>query len=164
MMAGDNTRRITQTSRRIKEAARMKVEGATWAVVALKFGYSSADTCKKTLSQTIHLEEWRAAYEEARADRLNDIEVGAILTQVELSQRYVTVPAYEHIPEKVFENRDQIRQAAAHSLLAHCAKLKAKEVGDVNINVGDSVADELRKSFAEAEDKESDRVPAGGQE
>lgn len=110
-----------QTARRIKEAAQMRVEGQTWDQIAKVYQYSTGPVARKTLT-SFHVTEWRAAYEEARAVYLDEIEGEALLTQRALMRPTHWVRGEER------ETPLQIRQSAAHSLLSHCRQLRAQKI------------------------------------
>ena len=99
------------TKDRIKEVAALRVEGVPWAQIAKRFGYASQETACKCMTYD-HADLWRAEYERARALYLDDVESEALLTQRALLRC----------------DDLRIRQSAAHSLLAHCAKLRAQKV------------------------------------
>ena len=140
---------ISNTIRsRIKEVAKLRVEGATWAVIATRYGYKHNQSARQSLTLKYPV-LWRDEYELARALYLDEIEGEAILTQRELIRptRIVT----HHDPDTGAETEERVdnpldmRQRAAHSILAHCAKLRARKVevtgsmehehkGDVNID------------------------------
>ncbi len=126
-----------QSMRRIKEAAQMRVEGATWEVIAVRYSYANAK-CAKNFLQGRYQDLWRSEYEIARATLLDGVEAEALLTQRDLLRA----------------TDDRIRQSAAHSLLAHCAKLRMKDGPDINVNIDnrtESPVELLRREFAECE-------------
>jgi len=100
-----------EISDKIKLAVRIKVEGATWDEVANKLGYENGDSARQSLKGP-HREEWRKQYEEAYLDWMPDVEAEAISTQ------------RKHMKSA----KDDISQRAAHSLMAHCAKLRAQKI------------------------------------
>lgn len=102
----------SETLDRIKETAKLRVEGSTWAEIAEKYGYKNESSACTMLTQE-HPQLWREAYDKARAAFLDGIEIGAIERQVVLSRQ---------------SDNLSVAQAATHSLLAHCAKLRAMHV------------------------------------
>jgi len=102
----------TQTLRRIKESAKFRIQGESWRQIAQRYQYSSEDSARAMLTQE-HPEEWRRAYEAARKRLLDEVEIGAVSRQIELSEQ---------------SDNLAIAQAATHSLLVHCAKLRAQQI------------------------------------
>ena len=99
------------TKGRIKSVAVLRTEGVSWAEIAKRFKYASADSACKQMTWE-HADLWREEYERARALYLDDVESEALLTQRQLLRC----------------DDLRIRQSAAHSLLAHCAKLRAQKL------------------------------------
>lgn len=100
-----------ETVARIKEVAKLRIEGATWRQIAERYQYKHEGSACSTLTQE-HPELWREEYEAARASYLDSVEAEALLTQRELLR----------------SKNLELRQRAAHSLLAHCAKLRAQKL------------------------------------
>ena len=100
-----------QTVARIKDAARRRVEGQSWSVIAEYYGYKRAQSACNTLTSE-HPTLWRDAYEKARALWLDEIEATAVLTQRDLLK----------------SADERVRQSAAHSLLNHCRQLRAQKI------------------------------------
>jgi len=125
----------TRTTTRIKEAARRRVEGASWAQIAGHYGYANANSAQHTLTQE-HPDLWKAELELAWDTYWSEIESEALLTQRELlrPQRGDGTPRDE-----------RVRQMAAHSLLATGARRRAQRVrledgeGD-RLDLGDLLA------------------------
>jgi len=113
-----------QTVERIKEVAKMRIEGATWKVIANVYGYSTEGTARQTLTQE-HPDLWKEEYEKARELYLNQIEAEAILTQRSLMQSRRKIKTEKG--ERYQEIDPELNQKAAHSLLAHTAKLRAQK-------------------------------------
>lgn len=99
------------TKARIKEVAVLRVEGVTWAAIAERYKYASADSACKQMTWE-YRDLWQEEYEHADAMRLAEIEAKGVKTQLELMDC----------------DDNNIRQRAAHSILAHCAKLRAQKV------------------------------------
>ena len=116
---------------RIKAVARLRVEGATWASIATRYGYKQSDSARQSLTLK-YPDRWRTAYELARALYLDEIEGEAVLTQRELLRPTRIVKRLDRktgeTTEERVDNPLDIRQRAAHSVLAHCAKLRAQKV------------------------------------
>lgn len=116
----------SETSARIKEAARMVVEGATWAVIATHYGYASADSACATLARE-HRDEWRAAIDEARTIYHGTIEAEAVLTMRQLLRPYREIikpdgtKAHQEIPIST-------TQSAAHSLMSLAVRDRAQKI------------------------------------
>ena len=108
----------SETSGRIKKAAKLRVEGASWEKIAIRYRYKTADSARKTL-QGEYPDLWREAFEHARELYLDEIESEALLTQRDLIR-----------PVRADDSpRDErIRQSAAHSLLVHAARMRAKKL------------------------------------
>ncbi len=101
----------TKTTTRIAEVAALRVNGSSWDTIAKQYGYKNRDTAFRTLTR-MHKDLWRAEYETARALYLDEIEAEASLTLRQLLR----------------SDDDRIKQQAAASLLAHCAKLRAQKI------------------------------------
>jgi hypothetical protein len=115
-----------ETTERIREAAKLRVEGMSWERVAQHFRYANADAARVTLTQA-HPELWRAEYERARELYLDDMEAEAILTQRALMRpfRSVRKPDGSEIVQTI---EPQLNQSAAHSILSHAARLRAQKI------------------------------------
>lgn len=97
--------------RRIKQAARLFVEGWTWDKIAGLHGYRNGESARVSL-QGHHPSTWRAEYDAAR-----ELYLPALEAEAELTQR------------GLLRSKDEnIRQRAAHSLLAHADRLKAQKL------------------------------------
>lgn len=97
--------------RRIKEGARLFIEGSTWATIGAHFGYANGESARVSL-QGNHPSTWRAEYDAAR-----ELYLPAVEAEAEWTQR------------KLLRSKDEnIRQRAAHSLLAHVDRLKAQKL------------------------------------
>ena len=147
-----------QVQRRIKLAARMQIEGNTWAQIAPHIGRRNENTARHITAE--HPEEWREAVTEAREAYLGSVEAEALLTQRELTRPLK--PMRDESGQQrqnpdgsaMLQERDEkIRQSAAHSLLAHTAKLYAQKVTiDATVNGGvdqDAVAQRVEELAAE---------------
>ena len=112
----------SETSQRIKEAAKLRVEGASWEKIAILYQYKNADSARKTL-QGEHPELWREAFEHARSLYLDEIESEALLTQRDL------IRPHKETKDGIKVERDErIRQSAAHSLLVHSSRMRAQKI------------------------------------
>jgi hypothetical protein len=124
-----------ETQAKLEQAARLRVEGATWEVVAGRLGgYSSGDSARKTLAGH-HPELWQAAMERAREEYGPQVEAEAILTQRELMRP--TRQVYDEHGKPVvntdgtpkMQARDErVRQSAAHSLLNHASRTRRQQI------------------------------------
>ena len=122
-----------QTKRRIKLAAQMQIEGATWAQIAPRIGRKTEITARGLTAEYPDL--WREAVQTAREAYLCSVEAEALLTQRELTRAMKPMRDEKgnimRNPDgsPMLEERDErIRQSAAHSLLAHSAKLHAQQI------------------------------------
>jgi len=124
-----------RTQGRIRQIARLRVEGTTWAQIATRFGYSDFNSACSTVTGE-HPDLWKAELELAWDTYWSEIESEALLTQRELlrPQRVDGTPRDE-----------RVRQMAAHSLLATGARRRAQRVrledgeGD-RLDLGDLLA------------------------
>lgn len=108
-----------QTLDRIKEVAKMRIEGMSWAKIAVKYGYKNEASADSTLTQE-HPDLWRSEYELARAKYLDEVEAEALLTQRQLMRPMMT--------DGKTPRSEQIMQSAAHSLLNHTRQLRAQKI------------------------------------
>jgi regulator of protease activity HflC (stomatin/prohibitin superfamily) len=115
-----------ETKDRIKEAAKLRIEGASWAVIATKYGYSDGDSARKMLAG-MYPELWRGEYEKARELYLDEMEAEAVLTQRALMRPFRTVRKPDGT-EVVQTLEPQLNQSAAHSILAHAARLRSQKI------------------------------------
>jgi len=152
----------SKTLERITQVARMRVDGASWRVIATKYGYKNeASAC--TMMTQEYPKLWKAEYEAARAVRLNELEIEAVQTQRELIRPYRTKQVISEegkLTEKTvaIENPLPIRQSAAHSLLNHTRQLRAQKVeisgpngGPMEMSLEDRIntlTDRVRKRLA----------------
>jgi len=100
------------TKERIKEVASLRVQGWTWRQVAKKYQYKNENTATVQLTQ-IHKDLWRKEYEAARVHRLDEVESAALKSQFYLMDH---------------ARSEYVRQMAAHSILAHTAKLRGQKI------------------------------------
>jgi len=119
----------SESSTRIKKAAVLRVESATWAKIAKRFGYKNAESARKMMTGK-YPDLWREEYEKARALHLDEIESEALLTNRELLRP---------LKKDGSERGERVRQSAAHSLLAHSAKLRAQKI-EIAGNKGGPIA------------------------
>ena len=145
------------TLRKIQRAARLRVEGNPWEVVAAHIGRRHADSAKHLTQE--HPQEWAAAFAQAREKHLGGLEMEAVRTLREMLSLHESPRAANMEPMQV----EQIREAAAHSLLCHCAKMRAQRVVvNANATVNDDSAGmdwrEVRRLMRE--DIQRERVDA----
>ena len=119
-----NARQITKKMRKkLSAVAQMRVEGASWGIVATKYGYKTAESARVAITD-IHPELWRELYEDTRAKYLDQMEAEAVLTQRELLRLDQIEKGKDVPPSDVH----RIRQSAAHSLMNHAARLRAQKI------------------------------------
>ena len=152
----------SESLRKIKEAARLRVEMTSWAIVSTRLGYSSADSARSFLTQRYPV-IWQDEYQKAKSNLLTMVEAEAIHSQREL----IRIDRLLEQRGETMSIKDQLdlRQRATHSLLAHSAKLQARG-GDVNVNLTNEIsaasefdrfrADILNEIFTEEEDDSLD--------
>jgi len=109
-----------QTLRKLKLAARLRVEGELWRSVAKHIGRRNELSAQRICQEYPDL--WHQEYEAAREAYLNSTEAEALLTQRELLRTQGGDGGLEEVDAR------RIRQSAAHSLLAHTAKMRAQKV------------------------------------
>lgn len=115
-----------ETKQRIKKVALSRVEGMPWATVARRYGYKDANAAQSTITGG-HPDLWRAEYEKARTNHLDEVEAEAMLTQRELLRPFQTIK--DKTGKEIEILRDEkIRQAAAHSLLNHTSRQRSMKV------------------------------------
>ena len=120
-----------KTQEHIKLAAELRVQGESWAVVAERIGRADENSAEHLVHE--HPEEWKRAYEEAYNAWLPRFEARCAKTQDELQAR----------DGDKFKYGADLAQRAAHSGLAHTAKLKIKRFeGEIKHKIKTS-ADEM---------------------
>jgi len=126
-MAGKRRAGIGNASRaerpiKVREAAKLRARGATWQGVADALGYSSGNTAQVHLAQD-HKEQWIAAYEEELRNYISEeAEPKALQAQGNLIEMLLEPSQIG----KLKPHQIKACQAAAHSVLAHSAKLRAQ--------------------------------------
>jgi len=113
----------------IKLAAKLKVEGNTWAVIATRIGRKGDESARRITQE--HPAEWKEAYEQAYQDNIDAFEAEGILTQRQLMRLGLDKPEGPTIEEQ------RVRQSAGHSALNHTRGLRAMHINlhsDVDID------------------------------
>ncbi len=141
----------SETLTRIKNAAQMLVEGASWAGIAKLYGYANADSAHSMLAQG-YPEIWRKEYEDARTKYMAEVEAEAALTQRALLRpfRQYVNPNGEQAIQAV---PVQVSQSAAHSLLSHATKDRAQK-----LEVSGPGGGVIRFEFADIDDDDGDNT------
>lgn len=127
----------TESRLRIKSAAKMRIEGAAWAVIAKNFGYKNEHTALDFLARR-YPKRWKKEFEEAEELYGETIDAEALLTQRELMRPYRVDVNPSTGAKKTISNDPRVRSGAAHSLLHHrraLKQMKLKTEGDVNVTV-----------------------------
>ena len=159
-----------ETGDKIKEGARLRSIGESWGRIATRLGYANGESARKVLAG-MYPDLWRTEFELARGLYLDVIEGEAIVTQRELLRATRIVSKIDPKTGKpVKESKDNpldIRQRAAHSVLAHCAKQRASKVqvvGSVEHKGPVDLAARI-KAYAEAlDDPEEAQGESDGQD
>lgn len=95
---------------RIATAAKLRVGGNSWARVAPKIGRKNAVSARQITVD--YSAAWHSAYEDARRELLDGIEIEAIHTMQELMQ----------------SKNELVAERAAYGILRHCSGLRAQKV------------------------------------
>lgn len=140
--------RTARTELRVKKAVSMYVYGASWRDIAADMGYSSPDSARHHLMHR-HRELWNEHYLPISAVFLGaGVETEAINCQLD----FIRMECAEDVDKMA------IAQKAAHSLLAHVAKLKGQRLHvDIDMKVR-RADDELIRKVELAADSAAQRL------
>ena len=122
----------SETSEKIKLAARLRVGGNSWTVVAKHIGRKNEDSAQHIMDE--NPEEWKAAYAYAYAMYLDEIEAEAGVTERELMRplRYLYTSdgkvKHENGYPVVVARDEKLRDSAANHLLVHASKMRVAHI------------------------------------
>lgn len=118
---------------KIKLAARLRVEGNSWTIIAKHIGRANEDSAQHIIHE--YPEEWKAAYAYAYAMYLDEIEAEASVTERELMRplrRLYTgegkVKTDEHGYPVMVARDEKLRDSAANHLLVHASKMRVAHI------------------------------------
>lgn len=128
---------------KLKAVARLRVEGATWAQIAIRYRYKTAESARIAITSR-NAKVWNKHYDQCLDDIGDECTAESVLTLRAL-QRDV----YDADGVTVTRTRDDtVKRTAANSLLLHFRSLKMikeRKGGDVNVTVPVSVQAGERK-------------------